>query len=100
MGNNKYSPLAPPAIWEDLVNDFLEMACFLTEAERRAVIEALKEDEVRSDAISAYPCFSIDGRVIVIRDDSQAIHTCWLYQPKEGKINKYRRTPTAEKLTT
>ena len=76
-------------IWEYLVDDFLEMACFLRDEERRFLIKALTEQEVSSENLTVHPCFSIDGKVVVVLEDP-AGRECWLYEPRGRKISKHR----------
>ena len=77
------------SVWEDLVNDFLEIGCFLTEESREFLLQELRCLKMRGDWISVHPTFSIGGRVIVVCDEKQ-INECWFYDPKGRKIEKIK----------
>ena len=77
-------------VWEDLVHDFLEMACFLSDRERDFLVDALRRHTAHAEAIHAYPCFAINGTVIVVCEEGNEHGTCWLYYPKAGKIVRYQ----------
>ena len=79
------SPVMVGNVWEDLVSDFLEMACFLSRGEQDFLLDALR-GQVAAETIEAYPCFSIDGKIIVIAEQKPA-GECWIYQPKQKKIS-------------
>ncbi len=84
-----------PHIWEYLVSDFLEMACFLTHEEQEHLLAALRKEGVTATAIHAHPSFVINGRIIFIPDEGAAgesgndpIEECWIYYPREKKIRR------------
>jgi hypothetical protein len=81
----------PLPVWEDLVQDFLEMACFLTSGEREHLIGEIDKEGVASDALRVFPSFMIDRRLIVICEEGIA-SDCWIYYPKERRIEKARFT--------
>lgn len=74
-------------VWEDLVNDFLEMACFLKDSERTELMDALRQAHMSSETIHVHPSFSIDGRLVVILEE-QPVKECWIYNVKENRIQK------------
>ena len=86
-------------VWEDLVSDFLEMACFLTREEQEFLIEALRRERAEASEIEVFPSFLIDGRIVVVcqrppgREATSAIRACWLYDPREKKIEKSNLKP-------
>ena len=89
-------PIPDRDVWEYLVSDFLEMACFLTRDEQDVLLEALRQAGITAVAIDSEPSFSIDGRIIIVRDEMAAKETsaeapqeCWVYSPKGKRIRKY-----------
>ena len=84
---NPPSPASGETVWEDLVRDFLEMACFLSRAEQEFLVNALR-GQVTAEVIEAYPCFSIDGKMIVVGERTSG--ECWIYDPKEKRIKTLR----------
>lgn len=62
----KRSGAQPDGIWEDLVDDFLEVYGRISEERRRTVIAKLKTHRVCASEIHRLPCFSIGGRVVVL----------------------------------
>ena len=76
-----------PSVWEDLVMDFLEMACFLSPDQQTYLIEALEEEGTETDNVHVYPSFCIEGRVVIICEE-KPVRECWLYYPKEKKLVK------------
>ena len=79
----------PLPVWEDLVQDFLEMACFLTPSERDFLIEKLQQEQTLPDSLRVYPSFIIGDRLIVVCEDGFASE-CWIYYPKEKRVEKSR----------
>lgn len=77
-------------VWEDLVNDFLEMACFLTEEERARLLGELLADGTKADAIHVHPGFSIDGRLVIVCEGADDLREFWIYEPREKKIRKQK----------
>ena len=84
------------SVWEDLVTDFLEMACFLTPEEQDFLLDELRQRPTSADSIEVFPSFRIDGRIVVVCErlpseggPSGAIRECWLYYPREKKIKKH-----------
>ena len=80
----------PKAIsyWEYVVDDFLEIGCYLTEEKRQLLLEELRLQGCAAEAIEMRPSFSIDNRLIVIIEDSR-MEECWLYYPNHQKIERY-----------
>lgn len=83
-------------VWEDLVSDFLEMACFLKTEEHTCLLTALRAEDIRTENLNVFPCFVIDGHVIVICEslqndpapksgDNQSV---WLFYPKRKEIER------------
>ena len=79
----------PLPVWEDLVQDFLEIACLLTEGEQKFLIEELQQEGVETDYLQVYPSFNVDNRLVVISEAPQALE-CWVYYPKDKKLIKRR----------
>ena len=81
---------ASSPVWEDLINDFLEMACFLSQEERSYLVRKLAKEAIHADEIFTLPTFSIEKRLISICENVSP-EECWLYFPKEKKIEKMTR---------
>ena len=79
----KYSKSS--SVWEDLVDDFLEMTALLQPHQRIFLIQKLRRRGVSADKINPHAGFSIDGRLVVIckREREQE---CWLYDPEQRHI--------------
>ena len=75
-------------MWDYVLDDFLELTCPLTEAERDVLLEALRASRIRTESIDIHSTFSVDGRLVIVLEGPKA-HECWLYYPKAGKIEKY-----------
>ena len=82
--NNAY-PSGFRVVWEDLVDDFLETGCRLSDEERALLLNQLRSQGVMAHAIHAYPSFTIGKKTIVVCDSGHS-DECWLYYPKEKKI--------------
>ena len=80
----------PSPVWEDVINDFLEMACFLSPQERARLIQELAKADIRADEIQALPTFSIEKRLISVCEKNVSPEEFWFYYPKEKKIEKIR----------
>lgn len=89
---NLESPLAGNgSVWQDLTHDFLEMACFLRPEEQDLLIRELQNQMIRAESIDVYPCFAINGRVVIVCEDATA-QECWLYLVKKQQIQKWTET--------
>ncbi len=86
----------PSQVWKDLVNDFLEMACFLKPQEQEFLIRELQQQNITAESIDAHPCFSINGRAVIVCEDVP-VQECWLYFVNKRKI---RRLTNARVLET
>ncbi len=75
-------------IWEYLVGDFLETACFLSIKEQACLIEELQRQKIQAESIDVHPCFSINGKVIVVCEKI-APKECWLFFTKHLYVQKY-----------
>lgn len=84
--------------WKYLVDDFLEMACFLNEKERGFLIEKIVISGSWAENISAHPAFSISGKLIALTE-KEPIRELWVYDAKlkEVKCFKLIETPGAGK---
>ncbi len=82
-------------IWEDLVLDFLEMACFLESGQSRLLLRALRREKFNAQSIAVYPCFAVAGRFVIVLDrhehDAASANggaaQCWLFDP-DGRVIK------------
>jgi hypothetical protein len=88
LRNPDFSP-SPRHVWEDLVDDFLEIACILTEPERLHLIDVLRRQRVRADTIQKHHGFSVAGRLVIVSNSDHAAE-CWIYYPKKRKIVKFK----------
>lgn len=88
--NSLEESLKPFPVWEDLVLDFLEMACFLQKEEQRFLVDELERLGVQAENIDVHPCFSIRGRIIVICEN-EAPKECWIYRVKQKSIQRWRQ---------
>lgn len=73
--------------WEDLINDFLEVACRLNSEERELAISTLKREKISAEHLEVHPAFSIDGRVMVVLKPGN-LKECLFYFLEERKIEK------------
>ncbi len=77
-----------PGIREDLVADFLEIACRLKEKEREFLIRALASSPPGENVIGSHGAFSMDGKLIVVCEGPGGFRECWLYFPEKRRIKK------------
>ncbi len=85
------APSPPPqrlSGWEYIVDDFMEMACFLSEEKRLFLIEEMRLSRKISDAMEVHPSFTMDKNLVVVIDGPK-VEECWLYYPQQKKIEKY-----------
>ncbi len=85
----------PGHVWKDLVSDFLEMACFLEPQEQEFLVRELQQQNIAAESIEVHPCFSINGRVVIVCEDVAA-QECWLYFVKKQKICRWTRDQILE----
>jgi hypothetical protein len=76
------------ALWEYVVDDFLEMACSLTPEKRHLLLTELRLQDPTSDSIDTHPSFSLNGRLVIVVEGTK-IEECWLFYPGEKRIEKY-----------
>ena len=82
-------PRASALDWEYVLNDLLEMSCFLNPGQRLALMDELRKEETPPEVIDIHPAFSIGKRLIaVVEGDS--ISECWIYYPRNKRITKCR----------
>ena len=74
------------AIWEDLVDDYLEVSADLKKSERSFLIQNLKKEKMDASNITAYPTFQVAETLIVIC--KEPYEECWFYNPEKKKIGK------------
>lgn len=74
--------------WEYVVNDFLEMSCFLKETERSPLIRELRSGGPFQEAVDVHPTFSIDGKLVSVVKHTP-VHEIWLYNADDGKVRKF-----------
>mgnify|MGYP000446638784 CR=1 FL=1 len=73
--------------WEDLINDFLEVACRLAPDERALAINALKSENISAEHLEVHPAFSIDGKVMVVLKPG-LMKECLFYFLEQRRIEK------------
>ena len=84
--NNPFT--LPDHVWKDLVIDFLEMACFLKPQEQEFLVREMQQQNITAESIDVHPCFSINGRIIIVCEDTP-VQECWLYFVKKQKIRRW-----------
>ena len=82
-------PLKPASIWEDLVQDYLELACLLKPSEQERLIGALQHENIQAESIEAYPCFTVDGRMVILCGKDR-VQECWFYTGSDLAVLKIR----------
>lgn len=53
-------------VWKDIVTDYLGMKSNLDIQDQQVLLQALNEGRVQATSIRIHPCFSIQGRLIII----------------------------------
>lgn len=86
------------AIWEDLVDDYLEVSADLKKAERAFLIESLKKEKLSASSITAYPTFQVAETLVVIC--KEPYEECWFYHPERKTIGKSSEKLTAKKINS
>ncbi|MSR78001.1 MAG: hypothetical protein EXS63_07250 [Candidatus Omnitrophica bacterium] len=82
MGNKE-------SVWEDLVNDYLEISSDLKGPERHFLIQSLKKENLNASSIVQYPSFQVADKLVVIC--REPYKECWFYQPGKKRIGKKKR---------
>ena len=85
MKPDRHQEFNAGGVWEDLVTDFLEMACFLTREQLSHLLRELGRQKIEADKIDVHPTFSVADRMVIICEESQP-QECWLYYPNEKRI--------------
>ena len=67
--NFNLQPWLSGSVWEYLVGDFLETACFLNSEERNCLVQELQRQNVKAESIDVHPCFSINGKIIIVCEE-------------------------------
>lgn len=75
--------------WKYLVDDFLEMACFLNAQERGVLIEKISSSGASAESISSHPAFSVSGKLITVAD-KENIGEVWLYDAEKKKVKCFK----------
>lgn len=71
--------------WEDLVEDFLEVAGRMNPAQRQDVLENLRLEGITQEHLEVHPAFSIQGKLMVILRGG-LFQKCILYFPQQGRF--------------
>ncbi len=90
MKDSLNPPALPGSVWQDLVHDFLEMACFLRPEEQEFLVRELQRQNIEAENIEVYPCFAINNRVVIVCETGQAQEECWFYFVKKQQIQKWK----------
>ena len=80
-------PHQPLPVWEDLVDDLLEISCAITEEGRLFLCDLLRKQKISAESILPHTSFSIAELVVVIKDGSD-VQECWFYDPKQKKVRR------------
>ena len=72
----------------DIIQDFLEMNCKMPEKERSYLVRELGHEPFASEAIEVHPAFSVDGKIVVVKNTPAPAMECWIYAPRAKKIRK------------
>ncbi|MBN1687728.1 MAG: hypothetical protein JW893_01360 [Candidatus Omnitrophica bacterium] len=83
-------------VWEDIVNDFLEIACQLLERERHFLIRKLRHRDIRAEHLQDHQSFSLEKKLVVVCKDP-GIQECWVYFPDALRVAKYKIDRSAGK---
>lgn len=73
-----------PAVWEDLIQDFLELRSALKKAERLFLIQELKNRKVDANRIVPASGFSIAKTIVLIQNPEA--EECLIYNPCYKRI--------------
>lgn len=71
--------------WEDLVEDFLEVACRMNARQRELALECLRLEGVEAEHLEVHPAFSLEGKMMIILRGA-AVSRCAVYFVESGKI--------------
>lgn len=71
--------------WEDLVEDFLEVACRMNRAQRETALESFRLESITSEHLEVHPAFSVEGRLMVVLNGTE-ISKCTLYFVRNGRV--------------
>lgn len=84
---NANLPHYPLPVWEDLVDDLLEISCAITEEGRLFLCELLRKQKISAESIRPHTSFSISELVVVIKEGAD-IQECWLFDPKQKRVKR------------
>ena len=88
---NSSEALCPANIWEDIVEDLLEVAGRLNCEERKILLAALRREGTGENEVEAYLSFAIGTRIVALGERSR-IQECWFYHPPSKTIQKFKLT--------
>ncbi len=80
--------------WKDIVNDFLEVGCQLSQTERDCVMKIFEKQKVCSSYVEVHPAFSFNGHLVVILKQD-TVQKYWIY----NKIQKEIQAEALEDIT-
>lgn len=78
-----------PLVWQDLVEDFLELACFLSPEERSFLLAELAQKNIRANTIDVWPGFLIQDYAVLV-GTGLPVKEVWIYKAKQKKIERLR----------
>lgn len=61
-----FDPPEQNGVWKDIVTDYLDIKSNLDVQDQKTLLQALNQGRVQATSIRIHPCFSIQGRLIII----------------------------------
>ena len=80
--------------WKYLVDDFLEIACFVNESERGFLIEKIAGQNFKPGNISRHTSFLVSGKLVSFVK-KENIEEFWIYDSRKKKIRQFKLVETA-----
>ncbi len=74
-------------VWRYLAEDFLQLACLLTEEERDCLIAALAASPREAESIHAVSGFMLEKTLVAVCEE-KAPEEVWLFFPREKRVKK------------
>ncbi len=89
MHRLEYESQPEHGIWKDIVSDYLDVRSNLDEREQQALLQVLHHQQVQATSIKIHPCFSIEGRLIIVLE-SEGMRDYLIYSSKKKKLRRLR----------
>jgi len=77
------------AVLRHLIQDFLEMTCYLSPSKLHHLIQELFHQGIRGEEIHPHPSFSVQRQLVTICTDNQ-VEEWWIYVPKLQTFRKIK----------